>query len=97
MQQEEIVLSRQWNIQVMSNAQLKHFVSEVDALCDDDKLQVVAIILDSLRSSPKKALDDNAVMQLFEKFNGCIKSSAKLDCREEMNAYLDERYGDKKN
>lgn len=93
MQQEEIVLSRQWNIQVMSNAQLKHFVSEVDALCDDDKLQVVAIILDSLRSSPKKALDDNAVMQLFEKFNGCIKSSAKLDCREEKNAYLDERYG----
>lgn len=77
----------------MLNAQVQHFISEVENLCEDDKLQVISIILDSLRILPRKSMKDKTVMALFEKFTGRIKADVQVDCRNEKCKYLDERFG----
>lgn len=39
---------------------------------------------DSLRVSPRKSMDDEVVMNLFEKFTGYIKADTQVDCRKKM-------------
>ena len=46
---------------------------------------------DSLLELPRKSMDDEAVMNLFEKFSGCIKADTQVDCRREKCEYLDEK------
>lgn len=91
--QNECILALNRETAIMSNAQVQRFISEVENLCEDDKLQVISIILDSLRVSSRKSMDDEAVMALFEKFTGSIKADAQVDCHKEMCEYLDERFG----
>lgn len=46
---------------------------------------------DSLLELPRKSMDDKTVMNLFEKFTGCIKADSQVDCRREKCVYLDEK------
>lgn len=47
---------------------------------------------DELWESPRKSMDDEAVMNLFEKFTGCIKAEVQVDCRKEKCEHLDEKF-----
>lgn len=91
--QNECILTLSRETAIMSKTQIQHFISEVENLCEDDKLQIISIILDSLRVSSRKSMDDEAAVKLFEKFTGCIKADTQVDCRREKCEYLDERYG----
>lgn len=91
--QNECILALDRKTAFMSNTQVQHFISEVENLCEDDKLQVISIILESLRVSSRKSMDDEVVSALFEKFTGCIKADAQVDSRKEKCEYLDERFG----
>lgn len=91
--QNECILTMNRNSVIMSNTQIQHFIAEVENLCEDDKIQVISIIQDSLRTSSRKSMDDKLAMSLFDKFSGSIKADTQVDCRNAMDEYLDERFG----
>lgn len=77
----------------MSNTELQSFIDEVCELSFDEKLRVLAAVLDSIRGSRKAEMSDAKVNELYGHFTGCIKSDSLMDCRKEKLEYLDERYG----
>ena len=92
-QQNECILDYSRSNSVMSNTELQTFIDEVGGLSFDEKLRVLAAVLDSIRSSRKPEMSDARVNELYGRFTGCIKSAAVMDCRKEKLDYLDERYG----
>ena len=92
-QQNECILAYSRSNRAMSNTQLQTFLDEVGELSFDEKLRVLAAVLESIRGSRKAEMSDARVNELYGKFTGCIKSASVKDCRKEKLEYLDERYG----
>ena len=72
----------------MSYVMMRKFVDDARGLDVEDKIQVIMILLDSMKPEPPE-MDDDEAMRLFDHFTGRMAVGKGFDLQAEKNSCLD--------
>lgn len=78
----------------MPYSEFQQFAIKATTLEYAQRIQLITILANSLKPKQEsKKLTKEQSLELFNELTGSIKNVKEINAREEMNEYLDERYG----